>query len=268
LLLNLVAVLVCVSLAALAAGLTLGLLGLDPLWGLIKQRAAATPVEQRAASKVWPLLATPSHHHLLLVTLLLVNAAANEALPLCLEQLSLSQTSTVLISVTLDLIFEVIIPSAVFTGPNQLLLAAALVPLVQGLQWLLYSLAKPIAMLLDWLLHSHDDEDDEDNGNNDRNPEASTSLATFTRRELSALIRIQYEERLAQRKRRAARHQSAAAAATSATLHGDRVGALNFTPTSYGDPSRQLIRSDELQKNLRALSSGARRSTGFGRTTQ
>jgi metal transporter CNNM len=257
LLLNLVTVLVCVGLAALAAGLTLGLLGLDPLWVLIKQRAAATPVEQRAATKVWPLLATPSHRHLLLVTLLLVNAAANEALPLCLEQLSLSQTSTVLISVTLVLFFGEIIPSAVFTGPNQLLLAAALVPLVQGLQWLLYPLAKPIAMLLDWLLHSHDDEDDEDNGNNDRNPEASTSSATFTRRELSALIRIQYEERLAQRKRRAVRRQSAAAAATSATLHGDRVGALDFTPTSYGDPSRQLIRSDELQKNLRALKNQA-----------
>ena len=55
-------------------------------------------------------------HHLLLVTLLLVNAVANESLPLFLDSLGLPHFLTVGLSVIGVLVFGEIIPSAVFTG--------------------------------------------------------------------------------------------------------------------------------------------------------
>ena len=81
---NVAMVALCVSVAALAAGLTLGLLGLDPLLLLIKERAADDPVERSQAAKILPVV---KDHHRLLVTLLLMNACANEALPLYLEKI-------------------------------------------------------------------------------------------------------------------------------------------------------------------------------------
>jgi hypothetical protein len=75
--------LACVIVAALAAGLTMGLLSLDPLMLLIKMRAGGEEEKQQAAS----LLPIVKQHHLLLVTLLLLNAVANEALPLFLVRI-------------------------------------------------------------------------------------------------------------------------------------------------------------------------------------
>lgn len=72
--------LACVTVAALAAGLTMGLLSLDPLMLLIKLRAGSEEEKQQAAS----ILPIVKQHHLLLVTLLLLNSIANEALPLFL----------------------------------------------------------------------------------------------------------------------------------------------------------------------------------------
>ncbi|KAF4757414.1 hypothetical protein FOZ63_009800 [Perkinsus olseni] len=83
--------------------------------------------EKQAAIKLHPLI---SRHHLLLVTLLLVNSLANEALPLFLDQI-VPPYMAVLVSVTLVLVFGEIIPSAVFTGPNQLSIGAAFSPLVK-----------------------------------------------------------------------------------------------------------------------------------------
>lgn len=90
--------LLCVSVAALAAGLTLGPLGLDPLLLLIKERAADDPAERLQASRLLPVV---QKHHLLLVTLLLMNACANEALPLFLEKL-VPPAFAVLVSQSLD----------------------------------------------------------------------------------------------------------------------------------------------------------------------
>ena len=42
-----------------------------------------------------------------------------------------------------------ILPSAVFTGPNQFTIASALVPLVSFLELLFYCVALPIANILD-----------------------------------------------------------------------------------------------------------------------
>lgn len=103
---------VCVTTAALAAGLTMGLMSLDPLMLTIKMRAAATQQEREQATALLPVV---QQHHLLLVTLLLLNAMANEALPLFLDNLVPSYLA-IIFSVTLVLFFGEIIPSAIFTG--------------------------------------------------------------------------------------------------------------------------------------------------------
>ena len=93
-------VVTCMLTAALAAGLTMGLLSIDPLKLAIKQKCG-TDQEKRMAAAILPIL---SQHHLLLVTLLLMNAAANEALPLFLDELVPSYVAIVL-SVTIVLFF-------------------------------------------------------------------------------------------------------------------------------------------------------------------
>jgi len=86
--------------------------------------------------------------------------------------------------VTLVLFFGEIIPSAIFTGPNQLAIASKMVPLVRFFFVILAPLAVPIAKMLDILLgHNEDGE-------------------KYDRNELSALVRIMYEERLAEKQRR------------------------------------------------------------------
>jgi metal transporter CNNM len=220
--LNGLAATLCVGLAALAAGLTLGLLGLDPLMLLIKERAATSEQERSMAKSLLPIV---QQHHRLLVTLLLMNACANEALPIFLEGLRLHPIMCVLISVTLVLFFGEIIPSAIFTGPNQLKIASNLVPLVQMLMFLLYPIANPIAKLLDYLLHDHDD------GESDEHHSGSS----FNRGELAALVRLQYEERwAAKRKRKLDRRGVLAAtnttnaATTGAVATADLLGSLDF----------------------------------------
>jgi metal transporter CNNM len=169
--------LLCVTTAALAAGLTMGLLSLDPLMLLIKMRAAGSQREKDQAAAILPIV---KQHHRLLVTLLLLNSMANEALPLFLEVL-VSPVVAVILSVTFVLFFGEIIPSAVFTGPQKVELASKMVPLVRVVMVLLWPIAYPIAKILDVVLH-----DDEEEGEN-----------AFNRGELSALVRIQYEERMA-----------------------------------------------------------------------
>lgn len=180
----------CVCVAALAAGLTLGVLSLDPLMLLIKIRAGATEKERRQAAALLPVV---NQHHLLLVTLLLMNSIANEALPLFLDKI-FGPLGAVIVSVTLVLFFGEIIPSAVFTGPNQLAIAAALVPLLKLIMALLCPLAWPIAKMLDCLLHDEEEEEKTEHA----------GMSMYNRSEMAALVRIQYEERLATKKRRKA----------------------------------------------------------------
>lgn len=177
----------CVVLAALAAGLTLGLMSIDPLTLHIKMRAAATKEERDQAGALLPIV---NQHHLLLVTLILLNSMANEALPIFLNALVPSYVA-VIMSVTLVLFFGEIIPSAVFTGPNQMKLAFRLLPMVRVVMALFFPLAYPIAKLLDFVLQ------DEEEGD------------AYNRKELSALVRIQYEEHLASKRRHRAERAKA-----------------------------------------------------------
>jgi metal transporter CNNM len=179
--------LTCVVVAALAAGLTMALMSLDPLMLTVKMRAAASEDERNQASALLPVV---QQHHLLLVTLLLLNSMANEALPLFMDNLVPSYLA-VIFSVTLVLMFGEILPSAVFTGPNQMRLASHLIPLVKLVMLLLLPISYPIAKLLDCLLHEEDN-----------------TGGFYNRGELTALVRIQYEERLAAKRRhRAERSQ-------------------------------------------------------------
>ena len=82
----------------------------------------------------------------------------------------------VLLSTSLIVVVGEIVPSGIFTGPNQLYLGYRLTPVVQFFMTLLYPIAKPLGKLLDWLV----DEDEEDQW--------------YDRGELSALVRIQHEE--------------------------------------------------------------------------
>merc|ERR1719254_493794 len=89
--------------------------------------------DQAAARRVLPLI---QDHHRLLVTLLLMNSLANEALPLFLDQIVPSWLA-VIMSVTLVLMFGEIIPSAVFTGSEQLKIASKFAPTVAVVQFFL-----------------------------------------------------------------------------------------------------------------------------------
>jgi metal transporter CNNM len=185
--------LLCVAVGALASGLTIGLLSIDPVQLLIKERASTSEVERQQASTLLPIIA-PQKRHLLLVSLLLMNAISNEALPLFLDNV-LPVYAAVLVSVTLVLVFGEIIPSALFAGNSQLRLAARFAPAIRIILLLFYPLAYPISKVLDaWLPHDGDDGHDNNGGGG--------YAGMYTRGELTALVRIQHEQRLASRERR------------------------------------------------------------------
>jgi metal transporter CNNM len=162
------------SSAACAAGLTVGLLSIDSLKLQIKL-AVGTETEKRAARRILPLI---SNHHLLLCTLLLFNSLANEALPIFLDGI-LPSWAAVLISVTMVLLCGEVIPTALFTGPNQLSIASAFSPLVYVLECVFYPVAYPLARLLDRVLGEEEEEG-------------------FNRDEIGALVQILRENRTRQ----------------------------------------------------------------------
>ena len=168
----------CVCTAALAAGLTMGMLSIEPFSLHLTEATdladCATPelrrrlaLEKRWSARILPLV---TRHHWLLVTLLLMNAAANEALPIFLDRLVPSWLS-VLLSVTIVLVFGEILPSALFTGPSQLRYASGLSPLVSLFMFALAPIAWPISKLLDFAL-------------------GHSQVESFQRAELKALIRM------------------------------------------------------------------------------
>lgn len=199
-------VIVCVVCAGLAAGLTVGLLSLDETKLEIKVMIG-TEEEKRAASSILPII---KQHHLLLVTLLLFNSIANETLPIFLGTL-VPNYIAIILSVTLVLIFGEIIPTALFTGANQLLVAAKLTKMVYALLILFYPIAFPIAKLLDYCLGA--DEGD----------------SSITREELEALVVLQGEDY-----RRLSRENSIMKSRGSSS---DNLLAYNTKYNSIGDPS-------------------------------
>ena len=144
---------ICVSCAGLAAGLTMGLLSLDATKLEIKARVG-TEEEKRDAETVLPVV---KQHHLLLVTLLLFNSIANETLPIFLGEL-VPNYLAILLAVFLILIFGEILPSAFFTGAQQLHTSARLIPVVYTLIFILYPIAYPISRVLDKLFGEDEEE--------------------------------------------------------------------------------------------------------------
>lgn len=169
--LNLTLAAMCIVCAALANGLTQGLLSINPLEMAIKLRSG-TPEEKAQASRILPII---SRHHFLLCTLMLFNASANEALPIFLDAVVPSWLSIVL-SVTLVLICGEILPGAVFTGPSQIKIASTLTPLTIGLMGLLSPIAYPLSLSLDYFLGTDD------------------GMTVYNRYEIAAMMQIQHEE--------------------------------------------------------------------------
>ena len=124
----------CGLLAACAAGLTMGVVSLDEVDLRVKARCGSD-AEKGYALRLLPLIEHQPHHQLL-VTLLLLNALANEALPLFIDEL-VPGLYAILISVTVVLFVGEIIPAAIFTGPSKLKIAASLSGVVWCVLWLL-----------------------------------------------------------------------------------------------------------------------------------
>lgn len=145
--------LLCMVTAALAAGLTMGIVSLDYLDLRVKERGESAE-ERGYAKTLLPLIKwTPRHQ--LLVTLLLLNSVANEALPLFLDKL-VPPWCAIIVSVTAVLFVGEILPSAIFTGPSKLKIASGLTRLVWVVMMLLSPLAYPLAWVLDWLIPEHE----------------------------------------------------------------------------------------------------------------
>ncbi|CAM9337911.1 unnamed protein product [Discosporangium mesarthrocarpum] len=166
---NVVLVAVCVVCAGLAAGLTMGLVSIDPLEMAIKDRSG-TPEEKRQAKRILPLV---TRHHYLLVTLLLFNSLANEALPIFLDNL-VPAWMAVILSVSLVLFFGEILPSALFTGPNQMAIASGMAWFVYLLMSVLAPIAWPISWALDRIL-------------------GIEGFKRYNRAEIGALVEVQHE---------------------------------------------------------------------------
>lgn len=149
---NLCAVCFCMACSAVGAGLTMGLMSVEKT-RLEISLMTGTEQEANAAKAIKPIV---NDHHRLLVTLLLFNAVANEAMPVFLEKI-VPPYVAVLLSVSLVLIFGEILPSALFTGPNQIVLAAKLSSFVWFLMYLLYPISYPIGKILDFVF-GHEEE--------------------------------------------------------------------------------------------------------------
>lgn len=142
----------CILCAALAAGLTIGLVSIDHK-ELQLMMINGSEEEKAQARRILPLI---SDHHWLLVTLFLFNAIANESLPIFISRL-LPEYAAVVISAFSVLLFGEILPSSIFSGRNQLRIAASLAPVVKGLMALFYVVARPIGLCLDSWLGKHDE---------------------------------------------------------------------------------------------------------------
>jgi metal transporter CNNM len=133
--------------AGCMSGLTVGLMSIDEL-ELKMKLAQGTDEEKRQAFRVLRII---KDHHLLLVTLLIANACAMETLPLLLDCM-FAQVLVVIISVTFVFLFGEVIPQAICIGPNQLKVAAKMVPMVKVVTAIFFPISWPIAKCLDYFL--------------------------------------------------------------------------------------------------------------------
>lgn len=179
---NLVLSMLCLTFTAFCAGRILGILSLDTLMLQIKIRSGTDPDDQRHARILLPVV---QQRHLVLVSLLLLNFVADETLPLFLNKLLPTWMAVCLyIGGVGGIFFSELIPSALFIGPQQLRLAAMMSPFAYAVIFICYPISYSISKILDYLLQEEDESGNHSN-----------------RGELSALVRIQYEGRMAAKRR-------------------------------------------------------------------
>ncbi|AMD19099.1 HBR198Wp [Eremothecium sinecaudum] len=137
-----------VLLGGVFAGLTLGLMGQDEMY-LKVISSSGTHSEQKYARRVLRLIGRGKHW--VLVTLLLSNVITNETLPIMLDRCFGGGWQAVVTSTVLIVVFGEIIPQSICVRYG-LQVGAWFSPFVLGLMYLMYPVAYPIALLLDWIL--------------------------------------------------------------------------------------------------------------------
>jgi metal transporter CNNM len=183
--LNVMAIASCVTMGALMSGLLMGVMTLDPLILGIKARTADTEVERRMARSLAPFV---QNKNLVLVSVVLVNCGVNEALPIFIERILENTFYAIILAMTLVVFAGEIIPAAYFMGSNQIRCAHTLIPLLRLVIIVTSPISYPLGKLMDKYFHEGDER------------------ATFKRGEISALVRIQHEERLAWKLRKKVVH--------------------------------------------------------------
>ena len=166
-----IAVIVCLICAALASGLTQGLLSLDHLELEILKRSG-TDVQKKQAAVLLPII---EHHHWLLVTLMLWNAAAMETLPIFLDEL-VPTAIAIILSVTLILIVGEILPASIMTGRHQLYIVSSLEYLTWTVLIIFSPIAYPLSKLLDCVLG------------------VDEKIRPFNRRQLAEMVKCSYSK--------------------------------------------------------------------------
>ncbi|SAM09659.1 hypothetical protein [Absidia glauca] len=137
-----------VLLGGVFAGLTLGLMGLDET-NLHVLSQTGTETEKKNAKKVMSLLS--KGRHWVLVTLLLSNVVVNETLPIILHDAIGGGWQAVAISTALIVIFGEVIPQSICVRYG-LAIGAKTANMVLIFMYLMYPVAYPTAMLLDYFL--------------------------------------------------------------------------------------------------------------------
>lgn len=137
-----------VLLGGVFAGLTLGLMGQDEVYLQVILQSGDQS-ERDAAAKVLSLLKRGKHW--VLVTLLLSNVITNESLPIVLDRVLGGGWPAVVSSTIAIVIFGEIIPQSASVRYG-LRIGAIFAPFVLALMYLMYPIAYPIAMLLDYIL--------------------------------------------------------------------------------------------------------------------
>ncbi|KAI8054794.1 hypothetical protein BDF21DRAFT_431069 [Thamnidium elegans] len=145
---RIVVVTVLVLLGGVFAGLTIGLMGLDQT-NLHVMVESGTTTEKENAKKVLALLDRGKHW--VLVTLLLSNVIINETLPIILHSVLGGGWQAVVTSTALIVIFGEVIPQSICVR-HGLAIGAKTAWMVLILMYVMYPIAYPTALLLDFFL--------------------------------------------------------------------------------------------------------------------
>ncbi|KAL7414512.1 hypothetical protein BDY24DRAFT_26127 [Mrakia frigida] len=132
------------------AGLTLGYMSLD-MTQLTILSTSGNATQQAYAKKIMPVR---RNGHQLLTTLLLVNMIVNETLPVIADPVLGGGVQAVVVSTVLIIIFAEIIPQSICSRYG-LLVGAKAARMTQILIYVAYPVAKPVSLLLEKILGSH-----------------------------------------------------------------------------------------------------------------